>query len=120
MQNFEDVVAGQCGPNIFDLRAILQKRDNSPDISHKMIYNTTDSQDLKLKKESRWVQSVCHWNYHTIAISNLIQISISAMTVVEAFLTLSFLYQYQHVSGRKSETIVPCFVCHSISLFRCD
>jgi len=53
MQNFEDVVAGQCGPNIFDLRAILQKRDNSPDISHKMIYNTTDSQDLKLKKESR-------------------------------------------------------------------
>jgi len=34
---------------------------------------------------------------------NLLQIS--AMLVVEAFLTLSLLYQYQYVSGSKSETI---------------
>jgi len=34
---------------------------------------------------------------------NLLQIS--AMPVVEASLTLSFLYQYQYVSGSKSETI---------------
>ena len=34
---------------------------------------------------------------------NLLQIN--AMPVVEASLTLSFLYQYQYVNGSKSETI---------------
>jgi len=39
----------QHGPATFDLRAILQKRDNSRATSSKMMYETTDSQDLKLK-----------------------------------------------------------------------
>jgi len=38
---------------------------------------------------------------------NLLQIS--AMLVVEASLTLSFLYQYQYVGGSKSETIDSAF-----------
>ena len=36
------------------------------------------------------------------------------MPVVEASVTLSFLHQYQHVSGSKSETIDQFFVCHLI------
>jgi len=49
-----------------------------------MIYKTTDSLDLKLKK-GRQVS----------ASSKLLQTSISGMPVVEASLTLSFLFQYQ-------------------------
>ena len=37
----------------FVLRAILQKRDNLRATSSKMIYKTTESQDLKLKKEDQ-------------------------------------------------------------------
>jgi len=37
--------------------------------------------------------------------SNKNVLQINAMPVVEASLTLSFLYQYQYVSGSKSETI---------------
>ena len=55
-------------------------------------------QDLKLKREDKWAR---HWNYHTIANSILLQIAISAMPVVEASLTLSFLYQTQYDSCSK-------------------
>jgi len=51
--------------------------------------------------------------------SNLLQISISGMPLVEASLTLLFVYQYQ-CYWCKYETIVQCFVCHSISVFRFD
>jgi len=40
------------------------------------------------------------------------------MPVVEASLTLSSFTK--PTSGRKSATIVQCFVCHSISVFRFD
>ena len=39
------------GPTTFDLRAILQKRDKSRDTSNKILYNTSHSQDVKLKRE---------------------------------------------------------------------
>jgi len=39
------------------------------------------------------------------------------MPVIEASLTLSFLYQYQCYSGSKSETIVQCSACHAIFVF---
>jgi len=41
----------QRGPTTFDLRAILQKRDNLRATSNKIMCNTTDSQDLKLKRK---------------------------------------------------------------------
>jgi len=44
---------------------------------------------------------------------NLLQIN--AMPVVEASLTLSFLYQYQYVCGSKPETW-QCFAWHSIDV----
>jgi len=50
----------------------------------------------------------------------LLLIFISWMPVVKASLTLSFLCQTQYVGCRKSETIVQCFVCHSISFFKFD
>jgi len=46
---------GQRGPTTFDLRAILQKRDNLWVASNKNMYKTTDSQHLKLKTEDRLV-----------------------------------------------------------------
>jgi len=55
----------QRSPTSFDLRAILQKRDNLRSDPKKIMYKTTGSQDLKLKKEDEWVH---HGNYHTIAI----------------------------------------------------
>jgi len=79
----------QRGPTTFDQRAILQKCDNSRATSNKMMYKTTDSQDLKLKSENTWVQWVCQWNYCKIAIKSLLHISIGAMPV--ASMTLSFL-----------------------------
>jgi len=51
---------------------------------------------------------------------NLLHIFISAVPVVEASQTVLFLYQYQFVSGSKSETIDQCSVCHSIFLFGFD
>jgi len=48
--------------------------------------------------------------------SNLLQISISGMSVVEASLTLSFLHQTQYFSYGEFETIVQCFVCNPISV----
>ena len=39
-----------CGPTGFGLWAILQKRKNLRATSNRMMYKTTDSQDLKLKK----------------------------------------------------------------------
>jgi len=50
----------QRGPNTFDLRAILQKCDNSLATSNQMAYKTTDSRDLKLIRENRLVKLVCH------------------------------------------------------------
>jgi len=50
---------------------------------------------------------------YTIAINNLLRISISAILLVKASLTL--LFQYQYVSGSKSENMVRCFAFHSIS-----
>jgi len=47
----------QRGPTI-NLPAILQKRDNSLATSNKMMYKTTYSQALKLKRENRWVKLV--------------------------------------------------------------
>jgi len=41
----------QRGPTTFDLQAILQNRDNPRATSNKMMYKTTDSQHLKLKRE---------------------------------------------------------------------
>jgi len=38
---------------------------------------------------------VRHLNYYTTANSNLLQISISELPVVEGSLTMSLLYQYQ-------------------------
>jgi len=70
--------------------------------SNKMMCETTDS----------------HWNYYTSAKSNLLQISVSVMHVVEISLTLSFLFKTQYVSCIKSETVTRCFVYNSISIFR--
>jgi len=52
-----------------------------------MMCKIKDSQDLKSKKEGRWV---LHWNFYTTANSNSSQISISGMPLV-VYLTLSFL-----------------------------
>jgi len=49
------------------------------------MYKTTDSQDLKLKNED---QCLRHGNYYIIAKSNLLQISIRRMPVVEAAETI--------------------------------
>jgi len=57
----------QRGPTTFDLRVILQKRDNFPATSNKIMYKTIDSQDLRLTREDKWVH---HWNYYTITNSN--------------------------------------------------
>jgi len=42
----------QRGPTTLGLRIILRKRENSRATSNKMMYKTTDSQNLKLKKET--------------------------------------------------------------------
>jgi len=103
------------GPATFD----LEKRDSLQAASNKLMYKTTDSQDLKTKSENGWVKWLCHWKYYTIAINNLLHISISPMPVVEASLTLFFLCHYQYLSGSKWR-LVQCFVCHSIFLdFTC-
>ena len=44
------LILEQHGPTTFDLRAILQKRDNSWDSSKNMMYETTDLQHSKLNK----------------------------------------------------------------------
>jgi len=41
----------QRGPTTFVLWAILQKRDNSRATSNKIMYKTTNSQQLKLKRK---------------------------------------------------------------------
>jgi len=48
---------GQRGPTSFNLRAILQKRDNLRAASNRMMYEfkTTCSQDLRLKREGECV-----------------------------------------------------------------
>jgi len=43
----------QRGPTTFDLRVILQKRDNFPATSNKIMYKTIDSQDLRLTREDK-------------------------------------------------------------------
>jgi len=43
-------VLEQRGPTTFYLQAILQRCDNSRATSNKMLYKTTDPQQLKLKK----------------------------------------------------------------------
>jgi len=82
----------QFGRTTFDVQAILQKRDILPATSDKTMYETTDSQYLKLKTEDK---RVLYWNYYTIVNNNLLQISICGMPVIEVSLTLSFLCQYQ-------------------------
>ena len=47
----------QCGQTTSDLRAILQKRDNSRATSHKMVYKKTDWQDRK-RKIGEWSQCI--------------------------------------------------------------
>jgi len=103
----------------FDLRAILQKRDISRATSHKMEYKNGLTR-FKIEK-GKYVSkaSVSLKLFHN-SNKNVLQISISAMPAVEASLTLSFLYQYQYVSGSKSETIDQCFVCHAIYVFGFD
>jgi len=67
-----------------------------------MMCKTTDSQDLKLKREDKSL-------VFEIITQQQIAIyckSISGMPVVDASLTLSFLRQTQYVSCSKSETIV--------------
>jgi len=44
----------QRGPTAFDLRAILQKRDNLRATSTKWCMKQQGSQDLKLKQEDKW------------------------------------------------------------------
>jgi len=41
----------QCGPTTFDLRAILQKRDNSPANSHKMVHKKQIDRILYRKRK---------------------------------------------------------------------
>jgi len=43
-------------------------------------------------REDKWVR---HWKYYTTANSNLLQIPVSGMPLIEASLTLSFCEQYQ-------------------------
>ena len=45
----------------------------------------------RLKIENRWIKWVRNWDCYTIATNNSLHISINAMPVVEASLTLSFL-----------------------------
>ena len=52
------------GPTTFDLRVILQKCDNLRATFKKMIYKTTNLQDLKLKRYDKWVR---HLNHDTLA-----------------------------------------------------
>ena len=58
-----------------------------------------------------------HWNYYTTAIYYK---SLSAMPLVEASLINYGLFSNTSVRGSKPETIVRCFVCHLISIFRFD
>jgi len=74
----------QRSPTRFDLRAILQKRENLRATSNKMMCKTTDLQDLKLKMEEKWVR---YWNYYATVNSNLSQMSIIAMPVVSGIAT---------------------------------
>ena len=104
----------QRGPTSYDLQAFYK---NLWTTSNKKMCKMTESHDLKLKREGKWVR---HWNFCTTTNSNLLQISNSKMPVVEISLTLSYLYQAQYVSCSKSETVVQCFVCNSISVFRFD
>ena len=60
-----------------------------------------------------------HWNYYTAANSNLLVLQKSRGCLWSRHLTLSFLYQNQ-CWRCKSQTIIQCFVCHSISVFRFD
>jgi len=76
---------------------------NLQDTSNKIMYTITDSP----------------WNYCTSAntVASYYK-SLSVRCLWWRFLTLSFLYQTQHVSCRKAETAVQCFACNSISIFR--
>jgi len=78
----------------------ITKRDNSRATSHKMMY---EKQIDKLEKRKE-VSEVCV-SLKLLHNSNKNVLQINAMPVVEAPLTLSYLYQYQFVSGSKSETI---------------
>jgi len=52
-KTLETSAVGQGGPPGFDMRAILQKRENLRATSNKMMCETTDSQDLKFKREDK-------------------------------------------------------------------
>ena len=58
-----------------------------------------------------------HWNYYTIANSNYYKsLSVGCLSSRLLWHHRSF----SNTSGSKSETIVQCFVCHSISVFKFD
>ena len=104
------------GPTTFSLRGILQKHDNSRATSNKMMYKTTDSQDIKFQRENRLVNWVCHWNYYTNSnkqsITNLCHCDACDWGFSDNVVPLTIpICQWQ-----KSETVVRCFVCHSISV----
>jgi len=61
--------------------------------------------------EDKWV---CHWNYYTIARSNLLQITISGMPWPR------LRWQYRSLITTSASGIVQCFICHWISVFRFD
>ena len=82
---------------------------------HVFAYSMLLRRMLKFKRLARGSDNATQYN--TIHSYN-----ISVMPVVEASLTRSFPYQTQYISCRKSETetIVQCFVCNLISVFRFD
>ena len=49
------ILLRQRGPTTFDLRTILQRRQNLWATSNKMMYKTTDSQYIKTEKGSECV-----------------------------------------------------------------
>ena len=67
----------------------------------------------KMKSENRWVKWACQWshlhNSNKQFITNLYQ----CFPLIKDSLTL--LFQYQYVSGSKSENMVRWFAFHSIS-----
>jgi len=66
LSNRKANVLRQRGPTALDLRAIIQKRDldNLRATFNKIMYKTTDSLELNLKREDKRVR---RWNYYTIA-----------------------------------------------------
>jgi len=116
----ESYSLAQHGPTTFYLRAILQRLDNSWSTSNKMMYEATHSQSLKLKRENRWVQWVCHWNRYTMSI----KICYKSLSVRCLWLRLTGHYRLFNNTSilevASQGLMVWFFICHSISFFRFD